>query len=53
VLPYVIFHDNTLLEMLNVRPQTIDEMGRITGIGQAKLMKYGDDFLAMLEDFTG
>jgi ATP-dependent DNA helicase RecQ len=50
VPPYVIFHDSTLLEILNQRPQTLDAMGRISGIGQAKLAKYGDEFLQVLED---
>jgi ATP-dependent DNA helicase RecQ len=50
VPPYVIFHDSTLLEILNQRPQTLDQMGRISGIGQAKLARYGDDFLKVLED---
>jgi ATP-dependent DNA helicase RecQ len=50
VPPYVIFHDSTLLEILNQRPQTLDEMGRISGIGQAKLVKYGDAFLQVVED---
>ncbi len=49
VPPYVIFHDSTLLEMLNQKPQTLDDMAQITGVGQAKLLKYGDDFLAVLE----
>ncbi|MHB1116933.1 DNA helicase RecQ [Sideroxydans sp.] len=50
VPPYVIFHDSTLLEILNQRPQTLDEMGRLSGIGQAKLAKYGDTFLQVVED---
>ena len=50
VPPYVIFHDSTLLEFLNRRPQTLDEMGRISGVGQAKLARYGDAFLKTLED---
>jgi ATP-dependent DNA helicase RecQ len=45
VPPYVIFHDSTLLEILNQKPQTLDEMARISGIGQAKLARYGDAFL--------
>jgi ATP-dependent DNA helicase RecQ len=49
VPPYVIFHDSTLLEILNRRPQTLDEMGQISGVGKAKLEKYGDAFLAVLE----
>lgn len=50
VPPYVIFHDSTLLEIHNRKPQTLDEMGQISGIGQAKLQKYGDAFLQVLED---
>lgn len=50
VPPYVIFHDSTLLEILNQRPQTLDEMGRIGGIGQAKLAKYGEAFLQVVEE---
>lgn len=52
VPPYVIFHDSTLLEILNQKPQTLDQMGRISGIGQAKLLKYGDDFLEVLEEYS-
>jgi len=50
VPPYVIFHDSTLLEILNQKPQTLDEMGRISGIGQAKLARYGDAFLQEIKD---
>jgi ATP-dependent DNA helicase RecQ len=50
VPPYVIFHDSTLLEILNHKPHTLDEMGRISGVGQAKLAKYGDAFLQVVED---
>lgn len=50
VPPYVIFHDSTLLEIHNRKPQTLDEMGQISGIGQAKLQKYGDAFLQVLEE---
>ena len=50
VPPYVIFHDSTLLEILERRPQTLDELGRISGVGQAKLARYGDAFLKTLED---
>ncbi|TNC95467.1 MAG: ATP-dependent DNA helicase RecQ [Gallionellaceae bacterium] len=50
VPPYVIFHDSTLLEMLNRKPQSLTDMGLISGVGQSKLTKYGDDFLQVLED---
>lgn len=52
VPPYVIFHDSTLLEILNQKPGSLTEMSMISGIGQAKLARYGDDFLQVLEDFA-
>jgi ATP-dependent DNA helicase RecQ len=52
VPPYVIFHDSTLLEIHNRKPQTLDEMGQISGIGQAKLQKYGDEFLQVLKEMA-
>ena len=51
VPPYVIFHDSTLLEILNQRPATLDEMAQVSGVGQAKLTRYGDEFLNVLKDF--
>jgi ATP-dependent DNA helicase RecQ len=50
VPPYVIFHDSTLLEILNQRPGSLTELGTISGVGQAKLSRYGDEFLRVLED---
>lgn len=52
VPPYVIFHDSTLLEILTQKPGNLTEMGNISGVGQAKLTRYGDDFLKVLEDFA-
>lgn len=50
VPPYVIFHDSTLLEILNQRPSSLPELERISGVGQAKLVRYGDQFLKVVED---
>jgi ATP-dependent DNA helicase RecQ len=49
VPPYVIFHDSTLLEILNQRPATLDEMAQVSGVGQAKLARYGEEFLTVLK----
>ena len=49
VPPYVIFHDSTLLEILKRRPSSLAELGKISGVGQAKLAKYGDEFLQVVE----
>ena len=50
VPPYVIFHDSTLLEMREQRPGSLTELARISGIGQGKLARYGDDFLKVIEE---
>ncbi len=49
VPPYVIFHDSTLLDMFSRRPATLDEMSQVSGVGQAKLARYGNDFLDVLK----
>ena len=46
--PYVIFHDSTLLEMTRQRPDTLEKMGHITGIGERKLAQYGHIFLKVI-----
>ena len=48
VPPYVIFHDATLQEMLAQRPQSLSELGRISGVGERKLQRYGGAFLHVL-----
>ncbi|WP_228292287.1 HRDC domain-containing protein [Candidatus Thiothrix anitrata] len=45
VPPYVIFHDSTLLQMADERPQTLEAMRGIAGIGERKLAQYGQAFL--------
>ncbi|AOY01628.1 DNA helicase RecQ [Jeongeupia sp. USM3] len=45
---YVIFGDATLKEMVRLRPADHYELGRVTGVGDRKLDKYGDAFLAVI-----
>ncbi len=45
VPPYVIFHDTTLFGMLERKPRTLDELAEVSGVGAAKLEKYGEIFL--------
>ncbi|MCA8881033.1 MAG: DNA helicase RecQ [Rhodobacteraceae bacterium] len=45
---YVIFPDRTLIEMAERRPQTLDAMAGINGIGAKKLERYGATFLAVI-----
>ena len=48
VPPYVIFHDATLKAMALARPAHPHDMLNLPGVGQAKLDRYGDAFLAVL-----
>jgi ATP-dependent DNA helicase RecQ len=48
VPPYVIFHDSTLREMAQVKPTSLSAMGRISGVGEAKLARYGAAFVEVL-----
>ncbi len=46
--PYVIFHDATLREMAALRPQSLDQLATVGGVGAKKLEAYGDAFLAVI-----
>ena len=48
VPPYVVFHDKTLAAMAVHRPVDKEQLLAISGVGQAKLTTYGDQFLAEL-----
>jgi ATP-dependent DNA helicase RecQ len=48
VPPYVIFHDATLKQMAALRPADAATLLAIGGVGQAKLARYGERFLAVL-----
>ncbi|MGH1367979.1 MAG: DNA helicase RecQ [Maritimibacter sp.] len=45
---YVVFTDRTLIEMAEKRPETLDDMARISGVGAKKLERYGAQFLAVI-----
>jgi len=42
---YVIFHDATLREIAITSPSSLAELGKITGIGETKLARYGQQLL--------
>lgn len=46
--PYIIFHDKTLMEMVVVKPKTLEDMEQISGVGSRKLEKYGEVFLKII-----
>jgi ATP-dependent DNA helicase RecQ len=48
VPPYVVFQDVSLRAMATERPQSLDDMMGMPGVGQAKLERYGAIFLAVI-----
>jgi len=48
VPPYVVFADKTLAAMVAERPQCLAEFARLSGVGEAKLERYGEAFLAVI-----
>lgn len=52
VPPYVIFHDSTLKEMCKSFPVSRTAMLNVPGVGESKLNKYGDRFMAVIKAYV-
>ncbi len=50
VPPYVIFHDSTLVEMALVRPLQPHLFAELPGVGEAKLKRYAETFMAIIAE---
>ena len=49
VPPYVIFHDRTLKEIAAYKPDSLEEMRRLYGVGEIKLHKFGQLFIDFIK----
>ena len=47
---YVIFHDATLRQIAADSPSSLAELARISGIGEAKLARYGEQIIELLAE---
>ncbi len=45
---YIIFHDSTLRQIATDAPTTLAELGKVSGVGENKLAKYGQQILDTL-----
>ena len=50
VPPYIIFSDKTLKDMCVKQPTTREELLEVSGVGEVKLEKYGEEFLQEIRD---
>jgi len=50
--PYFIFHDSTLKEMCRLLPCDLQELRKISGVGESKIVKYGSAFLEVIRSYV-
>ena len=46
--PYIVFNDASLRDMAQRQPTTLEEFSTILGVGQAKLARYGEQFVEVI-----
>ncbi|MFH1194962.1 MAG: DNA helicase RecQ [bacterium] len=49
--PYVIFSDKSLIQMATLLPQTKSDFLKISGVGSAKLERYGNVFINIIKKY--
>ena len=47
---FVVFSDATLRDMCRLKPRTLEEMAEVKGVGEQKLRRYGEEFLAVIAE---
>jgi ATP-dependent DNA helicase RecQ len=47
---YVIFHDATMREIAKRKPQSLAELGTVSGVGGKKLETYGQEIISLIVD---
>lgn len=50
--PYMIFSDKTLHAMATQKPTNMDELDKVTGVGEYKKGKYGRRFIEIIQKFS-
>lgn len=50
--PYVIFQDPSLEDMATQYPISMDELSNISGVSKGKAMKYGKDFIELIQKYV-
>lgn len=50
--PFVIFLENSLLDMATMYPTTIGELEKCQGVSKGKAIRYGKPFVALIEQYV-
>ena len=48
---FMIFHDATLAEFVELLPETLEQLATVAGVGKRKLSDYGDTFLDTINEY--
>ena len=52
IKPYIIFSDSTLIEIVNKRPKTKEELLELRGVGEKKVDKYSTELFNILNIYS-
>ena len=47
---YVVFQDATLREIAKVKPASLEQLRGVSGVGEKKLVSYGDEIVAIISE---
>ena len=47
---YIIFHDATMREIAKAKPDTLDALRGVSGVGEKKLQTYGEEIVALVRE---
>ncbi len=47
---YLVFSDSTLIDMVDQKPMSHDQLSAVSGVGKHKLEKYGDAFIGAIKE---
>lgn len=50
IKPYIIFNDNQMMNLIECMPKNKDELKNVSGFGEVKINKYGDEIIKILND---
>jgi ATP-dependent DNA helicase RecQ len=51
VASYIVLADSSLMELATYLPQNLSELNQISGFGEVKIKKYGNEFLAAVAEY--
>ncbi|MDE6130529.1 MAG: RecQ family ATP-dependent DNA helicase, partial [Muribaculaceae bacterium] len=53
IAAYMVFSDATLQDMARKRPKSVEEMALVSGVGERKLVRFGNRFIMAIRKFEG